>query len=65
VHDVTGHTGDASHAALPAWSLPKDAVDLALRVACERYVARLAHFRDRALVIGMGVRQRDGAAAQR
>jgi subtilisin len=27
VHDVTGHAGDASHAALPAWSLPKDAVD--------------------------------------
>jgi hypothetical protein len=30
-----------------------------VRVACERYVARLAHLRDRALVIGMGVRQRD------
>jgi len=27
VHDVTGHADDASHAALPAWSLPKDAVD--------------------------------------
>jgi subtilisin family serine protease len=27
VRDVTGHGGDANHAALPAWSLPKDAVD--------------------------------------
>ena len=27
VHDVTGHGADASSAALPAWSLPKDAVD--------------------------------------
>ncbi|HEX2345468.1 MAG TPA: hypothetical protein VHI12_02680, partial [Gaiellaceae bacterium] len=27
MHDVTGHAGDANHAALPAWSLPKDAVD--------------------------------------
>ena len=25
--DVTGHTWDAGQAALPAWSLPKDAVD--------------------------------------
>ena len=28
MHDVTGHSWDASKAALPAWSLPKDAVDL-------------------------------------
>jgi len=27
VQDVTGHSWDASKAALPAWSLPKDAVD--------------------------------------
>ena len=27
MHDVTGHGWDASQAALPAWSLPKDAVD--------------------------------------
>jgi subtilisin len=27
VRDVTGHSWDASQAALPAWSLPKDAVD--------------------------------------
>ena len=27
MHDVTGHSWDASKAALPAWSLPKDAVD--------------------------------------
>ena len=27
MQDVTGHSGDASKAALPAWSLPKDAVD--------------------------------------
>ena len=26
MQDVTGHSGDASKAALPAWSLPKDAV---------------------------------------
>src|SRR3972149_3669292 len=27
MHDVPGHGGAASQAALPAWSLPKDAVD--------------------------------------
>ncbi len=27
MQDVTAHAGDASQAALPAWSLPKDAVD--------------------------------------
>ncbi len=27
MHEVTGHGPDASHAGLPAWSLPKDAVD--------------------------------------
>jgi subtilisin family serine protease len=33
VQDVTGHADDASQAALPAWSLPKDAVDRISRPA--------------------------------
>ena len=50
MQDVTAHSWDASKAALPAWSLPKDAVD---RIALPVRLARASHAR-------LGARRRDG-----